>query len=40
MRDLELERAWLVYPGKQSYFLGEGIDAVPAVAALSPTGSA
>lgn len=36
MRDLGLKRGWLVYPGRESYSLGEGITAIPAELALSP----
>jgi hypothetical protein len=36
MRDLGLKRSWLVYPGRESYSLGEGITTVPAGLALSP----
>lgn len=39
MHDLGLKRSWLIYPGRESYSLGEGITAVPAELALSPPAS-
>lgn len=36
MHDLGLKRSWLIYPGRESYSLGNGITAVPAEQALSP----
>jgi len=37
--DLGLKRSWLIYPGRESYSLGNSITAVPAVQALSPPAS-
>lgn len=39
MHDLGLKRSWLIYPGRKSYSLDDGITAVPAEQALSPPAS-
>lgn len=35
MQDLRIDRAWLIYPGEQTYSLGGSVMAVPAITALS-----